>query len=55
LIADALFMAGGRVSGSDYGVTFLGLRAFPRSFWSSKGSVTLFETSEGWIVIPSIQ
>jgi hypothetical protein len=54
-IADALFTAGGRVSGSDYMETLLGLRAFPRVFWSSRNSVTLFETSEGWIVIPSIQ
>jgi hypothetical protein len=54
-IADALFAAGGRLSGSDHAETLLGLQAFPRRFWSSKNSVTLFETSEGWIVIPSIQ
>lgn len=52
-IPDALFAAGARSTWSDHMVSLLGLQATPYFFESTKGSVTLFETSAEWIIIPS--
>jgi hypothetical protein len=51
-VSGALFMGGGRLGVSDQTFTWLGLEAVPHALLSSKGSVGLVETSEGWIVIP---
>jgi hypothetical protein len=53
-VADAMFAAGGRGTWGDYMVPFLGLQTVPLFFESRNGTTTvLFETSAGWIVVPS--
>jgi hypothetical protein len=53
LRADAMFVAGSRINMWDSAKAFFGLKypTFPLVFNGANGTVTLYETSQGWVVI----